>query len=171
MQVQPDMPVRKPPGPLSGTGSGVIHMTIAPSSQGVRGTGWEETYLWTVTRYVHKNSVRAGMVEQPAAWARSSYPGFSDRGWRLSGVGRVRRAASVLTRCVRRVGPGGGLAAESKGRIVRASGFALDGGIPRLDPRESRYLRSGRGDGAWRTAARAATDRNRERYGVHASRG
>ena len=39
--MQPDLPVRKPPGPLSGTGNGVIQMTIAPSSQGGRGAGWE----------------------------------------------------------------------------------------------------------------------------------
>ena len=41
IQVQPDLPVRKPPGPLSGTGNGVIQMTIAPSSQGGSGAGWE----------------------------------------------------------------------------------------------------------------------------------
>ncbi len=39
--MQPDLPVRKPPGPLSGTGNGVIQMTIAPSSQGGSGAGWE----------------------------------------------------------------------------------------------------------------------------------
>jgi hypothetical protein len=46
--VQPDLPVRKPPGPLPlplplplpGTGNGVIQLTIAPSSQGVRGAEW-----------------------------------------------------------------------------------------------------------------------------------
>lgn len=38
--MQPDLPVRKPPGPLPGTGNGVIQLTIAPSSQGVRGAEW-----------------------------------------------------------------------------------------------------------------------------------
>ena len=37
IQVQPDLPVQKPPGPLPGTGNGVIQLTIAPSSQGVEG--------------------------------------------------------------------------------------------------------------------------------------
>jgi REP element-mobilizing transposase RayT len=46
----------------------------------------DETYLWTVTRYVHLNPVRAGLVEDPAAWAWSSYPGYADRGRRLEWV-------------------------------------------------------------------------------------
>ncbi len=36
----------------------------------------DETYLWTVTRYVHLNPVRAKLVEQPAEWRWSSYPGY-----------------------------------------------------------------------------------------------
>src|SRR5271168_1430623 len=40
-------------------------------------------HLWTVTRYVHLNPVRAGMVEHPAAWAWSSYPGYARRARRL----------------------------------------------------------------------------------------
>jgi putative transposase len=43
----------------------------------------DETYLWTVTRYVHLNPVRSGMVEHPAAWAWSSYPGCAHRARRL----------------------------------------------------------------------------------------
>ena len=39
----------------------------------------DETYLWTVTRYVHLNPVRAGLVEHPSAWPWSSYPGYADR--------------------------------------------------------------------------------------------
>jgi putative transposase len=46
----------------------------------------DETYLWTVTRYVHLNPVRAGLVEQPAAWPWSSYPGYARRGRRLNWV-------------------------------------------------------------------------------------
>jgi putative transposase len=43
----------------------------------------DETYLWTVTRYVHLNPVRAGLAEHPSAWPWSSYPGYADRGRRL----------------------------------------------------------------------------------------
>lgn len=46
----------------------------------------DETYLWTVTRYVHLNPVRARMVEHPAAWPWSSYPGFARRDRRLDWV-------------------------------------------------------------------------------------
>jgi putative transposase len=43
----------------------------------------DETYLWTVTRYVHLNPVRADMVDHPAAWAWSSYPGYAHCARRL----------------------------------------------------------------------------------------
>ena len=46
----------------------------------------DESYLWTVSRYVHLNPVRAGLVEHPAAWRWSSYPGYADRRWRLEWV-------------------------------------------------------------------------------------
>ncbi len=46
----------------------------------------DETYLWTVTRYLHLNPVRAGTVEHPAAWAWSSYPGYAHRRRRLEWV-------------------------------------------------------------------------------------
>ncbi len=46
----------------------------------------DETYLWTVTRYVHLNPVRGQLVEHPAAWAWSSYPGYARRGRRLEWV-------------------------------------------------------------------------------------
>jgi REP element-mobilizing transposase RayT len=46
----------------------------------------DETYLWTVTRYVHLNPVRAGIVEDPAAWPWSSYPGYAHRERRLNWV-------------------------------------------------------------------------------------
>lgn len=38
-----------------------------------------ETYLWVVTRYVHLNPVRAGLVREPADWKDSSYPGYAHR--------------------------------------------------------------------------------------------
>jgi REP element-mobilizing transposase RayT len=37
----------------------------------------DETYLWVLTRYVHLNPVRAGLVADPAAWPWSSYPGYA----------------------------------------------------------------------------------------------
>ncbi len=46
----------------------------------------DESYLWTVSRYVHLNPVRAGLVEHPSAWRWSSYPGYADRRRRLEWV-------------------------------------------------------------------------------------
>ena len=46
----------------------------------------DETYLWTVTRYVHLNPVRGRLVEHPTAWAWSSYPGYAHRRRRLEWV-------------------------------------------------------------------------------------
>ena len=46
----------------------------------------DETYIWTVTRYVHLNPVRARLVEHPAAWQWSSYPGYARDRSRLEWV-------------------------------------------------------------------------------------
>ena len=46
----------------------------------------DESYLWTVTRYVHLNPVRARMAEHPAGWPWSSYPGHAHQGQRLEWV-------------------------------------------------------------------------------------
>ena len=46
----------------------------------------DETYLWTVTRYVHLNPVRARIIDSPAAWAWSSYPGYAHCARRLEWV-------------------------------------------------------------------------------------
>ena len=35
-----------------------------------------ETYYWTVSRYIHLNPVRAGLVARPEEWEWSSYPGY-----------------------------------------------------------------------------------------------
>jgi putative transposase len=43
----------------------------------------DETYLWTVTRYVHLNPVRAGIADHPADWVWSSYSGYAHRARRL----------------------------------------------------------------------------------------
>jgi putative transposase len=46
----------------------------------------DETYLWHVTRYVHLNPVRAGLVDRPAAWKWSSYRGYARQAHRLDWV-------------------------------------------------------------------------------------
>src|SRR5262249_37921539 len=53
-----------------------------------------ETYLGTVTRYVHLNPVRARLVEHPAAWRWSSYPGYAHRGRRREWVAYGELVAS-----------------------------------------------------------------------------
>ena len=52
----------------------------------------DETYLWTVTRYVHLNPVRARIVGHPAGWPWSSYPGYARRDRRLD-WGQISRPA------------------------------------------------------------------------------
>ena len=36
----------------------------------------DETYYWVVSRYIHLNPVRAGLVTRPEDWEWSSYPGY-----------------------------------------------------------------------------------------------
>ena len=55
----------------------------------------DETYLWTVTRYVHLNPVRARLVEHPAAWPWSSYAGYAHRRRRLDWVAHDELLASL----------------------------------------------------------------------------
>ena len=38
----------------------------------------DESYYWTVSRYVHLNPVRAGLVRRREQWEWSSYPGYRD---------------------------------------------------------------------------------------------
>jgi putative transposase len=38
----------------------------------------DESYYWTVSRYIHLNPVRAGLVRRPEQWEWSSYPGYRD---------------------------------------------------------------------------------------------
>ena len=38
----------------------------------------DESYYWNVSRYIHLNPVRAGLVNRPEQWAWSSYPGYRD---------------------------------------------------------------------------------------------
>src|SRR5262249_35613355 len=39
----------------------------------------DESYYWVVSRYIHLNPVRAGLVDRPEQWAWSSYPGYVRR--------------------------------------------------------------------------------------------
>ena len=39
----------------------------------------DESYYWTVSRYIHLNPVRARLVERPEQWEWSSYPGYRTR--------------------------------------------------------------------------------------------
>ena len=45
----------------------------------------DETYFWTVSRYIHLNPVRGRrpLVTHPRDWAWSSYPGYASRSQRL----------------------------------------------------------------------------------------
>jgi putative transposase len=50
----------------------------------------DESYYWTVSRYIHLNPVRARLVEVPEAWAWSSYSGYVDESRRLAWVAHER---------------------------------------------------------------------------------
>jgi len=45
-----------------------------------------EGYYWDVTRYVHLNPLRAGLVQKPQDWRWSSYGGYHDRRRRVPWV-------------------------------------------------------------------------------------
>ena len=46
----------------------------------------DESYFWTVSRYLHLNPVRARLVEHPQDWPWSSYPGYASARRRLDWV-------------------------------------------------------------------------------------
>jgi putative transposase len=46
----------------------------------------DESYYWTVSRYIHLNPVRAALVARPEDWAWSSYPGYVAAGRRREWV-------------------------------------------------------------------------------------
>ena len=54
----------------------------------------DETYLWDLTRYVHLNPVRAGMVSRPELWPWSSYPGYAYRSRRFDWVAHEQLLAA-----------------------------------------------------------------------------
>src|SRR3954468_5054944 len=73
-------------------------------------------------------------------------------------MGGVRRFARLVGRGVRRLGIGanGCVPAICYRRIVAATGVAMVGGLPRLDPRESKVCRSHQGDGERATTTRSS---------------
>lgn len=46
----------------------------------------DESYFWTVSRYLHLNPVRAKLVSHPRDWEWSSYRGYDSRRRRLDWV-------------------------------------------------------------------------------------
>jgi REP element-mobilizing transposase RayT len=77
----------------------------------------DETYLWSVTRYVHLNPVRAGLVDRPEEWPWSSFPGYARRAERREWVSYDELLASR----------GGAFGGSDPGRAYRsyvASGLA-----------------------------------------------
>ena len=46
----------------------------------------DETYFWIVSRYLHRNPVRARLVAHPREWPWSSYPGSDHRRRRVGWV-------------------------------------------------------------------------------------
>jgi len=46
----------------------------------------DESYFWTVSRYIHLNPVRSKLVAHPAEWPWSSYPGYLSRRRRVDWV-------------------------------------------------------------------------------------
>ena len=70
----------------------------------------DESYYWTVSRYIHLNPVRAGLVKLPEQWEWSRYRGYRDARRRAS-MGRTRSIAgrtagrSRRSRCTTGVRP------------------------------------------------------------------
>ena len=50
----------------------------------------DESYYWTVSRYIHLNPVRAHLVARPEDWPWSSFPGYLDPARRVTWVGYDR---------------------------------------------------------------------------------
>jgi REP element-mobilizing transposase RayT len=44
----------------------------------------DDTYFWSVSRCIHLNPVRAGLVDHPAEWPWSSYAGYAHRRRRVA---------------------------------------------------------------------------------------
>ena len=93
----------------------------------------DESYYWTVSRYIHLNPVRAGLVARPEQWEWSSYPGYRDPRRRQPWVAHDALLAAW------RGDHGGKDAAAAYVRFVEAGltappCIAVPRGVWRLDP-------------------------------------
>ncbi len=92
----------------------------------------DESYPWTVTRYVHLNPVRARHVDRPSAWQWSSYPGYVRDRRRLEWVAHDELLASCA---------GGSEPAKAYRRYVEA-GLSTPPESPWADAHHGRILGS-----------------------------
>jgi putative transposase len=87
----------------------------------------DETYYWTVSRYLHLNPVRAGLVVHPRDWPWSSYPGYDNRRRRVDWVAYDTLLAAL------QAGYGGGDPAAAYRRYVTAGVSEAEAGVSPLD--------------------------------------
>ena len=90
----------------------------------------DESYYWTVSRSIHLNPVRAGLVAPPEDWEWSSYPGYLAAGRRRPWV-RYEAIRGVAGR----VGRGrcrGGLSSIRRGRPDRPAALTVPRDLRRL---------------------------------------
>jgi len=74
----------------------------------------DESYYWTVSRYIHFNPARARLVAHPAEWAWSSYPGYATPSGRRAWVAYEALLSAWRGEC------GGADAAAAYRRFVEA---------------------------------------------------
>lgn len=97
----------------------------------------DETYLWVLTRYVHLNPVRAGIVARPELWPWSSYPGYAYRSRRFDWVAYEQLFAAWS-------GEFGGTDAEASYRRFVKAGISNPPQAPWTQARHKWILGSGR---------------------------
>ncbi len=93
----------------------------------------DESHYWMVSRYIHLNPVRAGLVRRPEQWEWSSYPGYRDARRAQPWVAHdallaARQGGQRRARCAPRLHPFRG------GRLDRSPATAVSRGHWRLDP-------------------------------------
>ena len=102
----------------------------------------DESYYWTVSRYIHLNPVRAGLVARPEDWEWSSYPGYV-----------AARATSPLGRYETCWPPGGATGREDAAGAYRRY---VEAGL--ADPPESPFRET---FGGWVLGSRGFVERLR----------
>jgi hypothetical protein len=89
----------------------------------------DESYFWSVNRYVHLNPVRSKspLVSHPRDWRWSSYPGYASRRARVRSGGLRLRVRRLAGRCARpRPTPSNPLQFNGRTRISIAGPEAFD---------------------------------------------